>query len=84
MRWLRIEPMNGECLVCREVAGGVELPGGYLWEEDEVVAFHVPPTAANERPAKAPLAQFSWRAAPALLQLWLCISTQRPSSVRAQ
>jgi diadenosine tetraphosphate (Ap4A) HIT family hydrolase len=42
--------VNGECLVCREIAGDVELPGGLLWEDAEAVAFHLPPTDANARP----------------------------------
>jgi len=32
-----------DCLVCRERDGGVELPGGVIWEEDLAAAFHVPP-----------------------------------------
>lgn len=39
-----------DCLVCREVAGDVDLPGGLLWDDDAVVAFHLPPTDANPRP----------------------------------
>jgi diadenosine tetraphosphate (Ap4A) HIT family hydrolase len=39
-----------ECLVCREVAGEIELPGGLLWDDDNVVAFHLPPLEGNERP----------------------------------
>jgi histidine triad (HIT) family protein len=31
------------CLVCREQRGEVEVPGGFLWDDDLVVAFHVPP-----------------------------------------
>lgn len=31
------------CDVCREIAGEIELPGGFLWESDSVVGFHVPP-----------------------------------------
>jgi diadenosine tetraphosphate (Ap4A) HIT family hydrolase len=42
--------MRTDCLVCREVAGQIELPGGLLWEDDNVIAFHVPPTEANPRP----------------------------------
>jgi diadenosine tetraphosphate (Ap4A) HIT family hydrolase len=36
--------------VCREVAGDVDLPGGLLWEDAEVIAFHVPPIKENPRP----------------------------------
>jgi diadenosine tetraphosphate (Ap4A) HIT family hydrolase len=42
--------MGVECLVCKEVAGEIELPGGVLWEDAEAMAFHLPPTDANERP----------------------------------
>lgn len=38
--------VNG-CDVCREVAGEVELPGGFVWEPESVVAFHVPPLLAR-------------------------------------
>jgi diadenosine tetraphosphate (Ap4A) HIT family hydrolase len=34
---------NIDCDVCREVAGQVELPGGRLWDDELVLAFHVPP-----------------------------------------
>ena len=39
-----------ECLVCRELAGEVDLPGGLLWDDGLVVAFHLPPLEANPRP----------------------------------
>src|SRR4051794_16620299 len=39
-----------ECLVCQEVAGEVPLPGGFLWCDDETVAFHLPPLERNPRP----------------------------------
>lgn len=42
--------MSERCLVCREVAGEIDLPGGLLWEDPEVIGFHVPPTDANPRP----------------------------------
>jgi diadenosine tetraphosphate (Ap4A) HIT family hydrolase len=42
--------VTGDCLVCGEVAGEVELPGGLLWQDQEVVSFHVPPTEENARP----------------------------------
>jgi diadenosine tetraphosphate (Ap4A) HIT family hydrolase len=42
--------MDPECLVCKEVAGVIDLPGGLLWDDAEAVAFHLPPTDANERP----------------------------------
>jgi len=40
----------GECLVCRELSGEIDLPGGFLWDDGEVVAFHLPPLDGNERP----------------------------------
>ena len=39
-----------ECLVCREVSGEVELPGGLLWNDDDALAFHVPPIPENPTP----------------------------------
>jgi histidine triad (HIT) family protein len=42
--------VSSDCLVCREVGGEVELPGGLLWQDDEAVAFHVMPTDENPRP----------------------------------
>jgi diadenosine tetraphosphate (Ap4A) HIT family hydrolase len=39
-----------DCLVCKELQGDVALPGGVLWENDEVTAFHVPPIEDNPRP----------------------------------
>ncbi|MCP9484835.1 MAG: HIT domain-containing protein [Gaiellaceae bacterium MAG52_C11] len=39
-----------DCLVCREVAGEVELPGGCLIDEEHVLAFHVPPSEQYPRP----------------------------------
>lgn len=35
--------MQAECLVCGELDGSVEVPGGFIWEGDLVVAFHIPP-----------------------------------------
>jgi diadenosine tetraphosphate (Ap4A) HIT family hydrolase len=37
-------------LVCREVAGEIDLPGGLLWEDGNAAAFHIPPTDENPRP----------------------------------
>jgi len=42
--------MDSDCLVCREVAGQIDLPGGLLWDDDDVVAFHVPPIDENPSP----------------------------------
>jgi histidine triad (HIT) family protein len=33
------------CLVCRELTGDVTVPGGFLFEDDHVTAFHIPPRA---------------------------------------
>jgi histidine triad (HIT) family protein len=33
------------CLICREQAGEVDVPGGNLLEEDDVIVFHVPPAS---------------------------------------
>jgi ATP adenylyltransferase len=38
------------CLVCRELSGEIDLPGGFLWDDGQAVAFHLPPTDGNERP----------------------------------
>jgi len=32
-----------DCLVCREITGEIEVPGGFVLENDELVAFHLPP-----------------------------------------
>ena len=32
-----------DCLVCRELAGDIPLPGGLLWQEEGAVGFHMPP-----------------------------------------
>ena len=43
--------MTGDgCLVCREVAGEVELPGGPLSENDLVVVMHMPPLPDRPSP----------------------------------
>lgn len=42
--------MSEGCLVCEEVSGEVDLPGGFLWQDGAVVAFHVPPIADNPTP----------------------------------
>ena len=40
-----------ECLICRELSGEVTLPGGFVYEDDRVAAFHVPPLPELGRPA---------------------------------
>ena len=48
-------PMSGDCLVCRELSGAVAVPGGFLWQDDEAVAFHTPPVEEVGDPtARAP------------------------------
>jgi diadenosine tetraphosphate (Ap4A) HIT family hydrolase len=32
-----------ECLICRELAGEVDLPGGFVADDELVAAFHIPP-----------------------------------------
>jgi histidine triad (HIT) family protein len=32
-----------DCLVCRELRGDVAVPGGFVWADDDVVGFHMPP-----------------------------------------
>jgi diadenosine tetraphosphate (Ap4A) HIT family hydrolase len=39
-----------DCLVCREVAGEVDLPSGLLVDEPAVVGFHLPPLSENPTP----------------------------------
>ena len=41
--------LTAECLVCRELRGEVAIPGGFLWEDEAAVAFHVPPVPGSER-----------------------------------
>ncbi|HEX3615914.1 MAG TPA: HIT family protein [Solirubrobacteraceae bacterium] len=36
------------CDVCRELNGDVDLPGGFLWECELAVGFHVPPLLEPE------------------------------------
>ena len=42
--------MSTDCVVCDALAGELEIPGGVLWEDAEVVAFHVLATEANPLP----------------------------------
>lgn len=42
--------MPGDCLVCGEISGSVDVPGGFLWDDELVVAFHIPPIPQNPRP----------------------------------
>jgi diadenosine tetraphosphate (Ap4A) HIT family hydrolase len=37
-----------DCFVCREVAGEVDLPGGLILDEDQLVAFHVWPAVVGD------------------------------------
>lgn len=36
--------------MCREVSGEIELPGGLLWNDDDALAFHLPPLPDNRTP----------------------------------
>jgi histidine triad (HIT) family protein len=40
------------CLACRELRGEVPIPGGFLWQDESVVAYHTPPLeeAGNPQP----------------------------------
>jgi ATP adenylyltransferase len=51
----------GECLICRQIAGEVEMPGGLLWEDANAVAFHIPPTDGNPTPYLGQLFVFARR-----------------------
>jgi diadenosine tetraphosphate (Ap4A) HIT family hydrolase len=42
--------MSDGCIVCQEVRGEFDLPGGLLWDDAHAVAFHLPPTEWNPRP----------------------------------
>jgi ATP adenylyltransferase len=42
--------MSDDCLVCREVAGEIGFPGGLLWDDEKVIAFHRPPMEGNDEP----------------------------------
>jgi histidine triad (HIT) family protein len=44
--------VDGDCLVCRELVGDIPVPGDFLWQEKDAVAFHVPPVEeiGNPRP----------------------------------
>jgi diadenosine tetraphosphate (Ap4A) HIT family hydrolase len=42
--------VSERCLVCRQVRGEFELPGGLLWDDAEAIGFHLPLTDANPRP----------------------------------
>jgi diadenosine tetraphosphate (Ap4A) HIT family hydrolase len=44
--------VDSECLVCRELRGDIQVPGGFLQEDEQVVAFHMPPLEeiGNPRP----------------------------------
>jgi histidine triad (HIT) family protein len=38
------------CLLCREIAGDIALPGGPLVDDELVFAFHVPPLESDPTP----------------------------------
>jgi len=39
-----------DCLVCREIEGDINVPGGSLVDDEVVFAFHVPPLDADPTP----------------------------------
>ena len=61
--------MAADCLVCREVAGEVPVPGGLLWEEELAVAFHVPPLPDRGDPYLGHLLVVTRRCTPGLADL---------------
>ena len=44
--------MTTECVVCQELTGAIEVPGGFLYQDEAVVEFHMPPNEGlgNPRP----------------------------------
>lgn len=63
--------MGAECLVCRELRGDVALPGGFIWQDEVTVAFHVPPLdeIGNLRPYLGHLLIVTRRHVPRLGEL---------------
>jgi histidine triad (HIT) family protein len=41
---------DGDCLVCHEIAGDINVPGGSLVDDEVVFAFHMPPLEADLTP----------------------------------
>lgn len=39
-----------DCLVCRELTGHLDVPGGFVYEDNVVAAFHIPPLPELGRP----------------------------------
>jgi diadenosine tetraphosphate (Ap4A) HIT family hydrolase len=60
---------SSESLVCREHHGDVVLPGGFLIENDSVVAFHYPPMPGAETPYLGYLFVTSRRHVPSFAEL---------------
>lgn len=60
---------DSECLVCREQRGDVVLPGGFLINDDRVVAFHCPPVPGAETPYLGYLFVTSRRHVPSFAEL---------------
>ena len=49
---MRGEPVGSpltetDCLICQELAGAIDLPGGFLAKDELVAAFHIPPQEAG-------------------------------------
>ena len=42
--------MQLDCLVCRELVGDIPVPGGFLWQDEGAVGFHMPPLAEMGAP----------------------------------
>lgn len=44
------ETTTSPCLVCQEHSGEVTIPGGFVVENDAVIAFHCPPLSQVPEP----------------------------------
>ena len=58
-----------DCLVCGEHRGAISVPGGFLVENDQVIAFHAPPLPENPEPYLGHLLVTTRRHVPGLGQL---------------
>jgi diadenosine tetraphosphate (Ap4A) HIT family hydrolase len=43
--------MGGGCLVCDELEGRIDVPGGLVWSAQDAVGFHMPPLPERGAPA---------------------------------
>jgi diadenosine tetraphosphate (Ap4A) HIT family hydrolase len=42
--------MPETCLLCRQIRGDEDIPGGFLWTDERALAFHLPPIDRNPEP----------------------------------